>query len=210
MLSRSTCSVFRRLPLGHASSRLHRELRVLSAPISHAYSNVFLSPFTSGSKGNTPKISQPLQPAERFESLAISASLKDTIGEVLQYDEMSRCQAMSIPVALTGVDVLTKVRTRCRISPTLCSPKKCQASSFPGMCFTQAKTGTGKTLAFLLPCLDQLIQRRHQNRGQGRQQTTSILIISPARELASQIGNRSVHFPSTFSSCNGHKYTTSS
>ncbi|KAG6823056.1 hypothetical protein H0H93_004322, partial [Arthromyces matolae] len=45
----------------------------------------------------------------------------------------------------------------------------------------QAKTGTGKTLAFLLPTIERLIKspRRHDG--------ISVLVLSPTRELAFQI-----------------------
>jgi ATP-dependent RNA helicase MSS116, mitochondrial len=50
-------------------------------------------------------------------------------------------------------------------------------------CLVQAKTGTGKTLAFLLPALHCLLQDRSAPaRGQ-----VAILIIAPTRELAQQI-----------------------
>ncbi|KAL4788157.1 P-loop containing nucleoside triphosphate hydrolase protein [Aspergillus varians] len=49
-------------------------------------------------------------------------------------------------------------------------------------CLVQAKTGTGKTLAFLLPALHYLLQGNSPPRGQ-----VAILIITPTRELAQQI-----------------------
>ena len=49
-------------------------------------------------------------------------------------------------------------------------------------CLVQAKTGTGKTIAFLLPALQSMIA---QGRGRGR--GISLLVISPTRELAMQI-----------------------
>ena len=49
-------------------------------------------------------------------------------------------------------------------------------------CLAQAKTGTGKTIAFLLPAIQTLINR---NRKPG--ETISLLVISPTRELAMQI-----------------------
>ena len=61
-------------------------------------------------------------------------------------------QEQSLPVALTGVDVLAK-----------------------------AKTGTGKTLSFLIPAIEQAL-RAHGAPGQ-----IKVLIVSPTRELASQI-----------------------
>ena len=49
-------------------------------------------------------------------------------------------------------------------------------------CLAQAKTGTGKTIAFLLPAIQTLINRNRQP-GSG----VSLLVISPTRELAMQI-----------------------
>ena len=49
-------------------------------------------------------------------------------------------------------------------------------------CLVQAKTGTGKTVAFLLPALQTMIT---QNRG--RDAGISLLCLSPTRELANQI-----------------------
>jgi ATP-dependent RNA helicase MSS116 len=55
-----------------------------------------------------------------------------------------------------------------------------------GDLFVKAKTGTGKTLAFLIPAIETLI--RNSPSGY-RGQTVSIMIISPTRELAQQIAN---------------------
>ena len=49
-------------------------------------------------------------------------------------------------------------------------------------CLVQAKTGTGKTLAFLLPALQSLITQPALPRGE-----VAILVLSPTRELALQI-----------------------
>ncbi|SGY45300.1 BQ5605_C001g00271 [Microbotryum silenes-dioicae] len=63
-------------------------------------------------------------------------------------------QEATLPVILTGVDVLA-----------------------------QAKTGTGKTLAFLIPSIELLLRSNPQPKADG----ISILIMSPTRELAIQI-----------------------
>ena len=54
----------------------------------------------------------------------------------------------------------------------------------------QAKTGTGKTIAFLLPTIQTLVDLKNSGKaGRGRQNPGfSALIISPTRELAIQIG----------------------
>ncbi|KAF8169504.1 P-loop containing nucleoside triphosphate hydrolase protein [Pholiota molesta] len=49
-------------------------------------------------------------------------------------------------------------------------------------CLAQAKTGTGKTIAFLLPAIQTLL-----NRGRKPGSAVSLLVISPTRELAMQI-----------------------
>lgn len=82
---------------------------------------------------------------------------------------MTVVQHESLPDILRGIDVLVK-----------------------------AKTGTGKTLAFLVPSIEVLIKERSRvelaNRAQGREQgrpvvvpPAKILILSPTRELAQQI-----------------------
>jgi ATP-dependent RNA helicase MSS116 len=68
------------------------------------------------------------------------------------YECMTLVQQESIPAALTGDDLIVK-----------------------------AKTGTGKTLAFLIPAIEQALREPRQ-RG-----AISVLVVSPARELAQQI-----------------------
>lgn len=91
---------------------------------------------------------------ERFADLPISRLLLDAIAKVFKYDTMTQCQARSIPVALKGGDVLTK-----------------------------AKTGTGKTLAFLIPALHRMMS----SPAAVRRGLTTVLVVSPTRELAMQI-----------------------
>ena len=89
-----------------------------------------------------------------FATLAISPDQLRAIHDVLGYKTMTKVQEMSIPVALKGADVLAK-----------------------------AKTGTGKTLAFLIPAIELCLRvPLDQRRG-----STTVLAISPTRELASQI-----------------------
>lgn len=85
-----------------------------------------------------------------FADLEICSATKRALAEVLQYDLCTTVQAQSVPACLGGVDMVCK-----------------------------AKTGTGKTLAFLIPALE-----RMSGRTAGK---ISALIISPTRELASQI-----------------------
>ncbi|GAX73920.1 hypothetical protein CEUSTIGMA_g1370.t1 [Chlamydomonas eustigma] len=88
----------------------------------------------------------------RFSELGISPVTKRAMAEVFGYEFCTKVQAQSIPVSLGGEDVLAK-----------------------------AKTGTGKTIAFMLPAIDNLL-RRPPAPGQ-----VGILVLSPTRELAMQI-----------------------
>ncbi|KAF5830772.1 P-loop containing nucleoside triphosphate hydrolase protein [Dunaliella salina] len=108
---------------------------------------------------------QPLQPAHqrsfssqpeshqpRFADLNISPLTKRALAEIFGYEFCTHVQAQSLPACLAGGDVLAK-----------------------------AKTGTGKTIGFLIPVIESILQSRPQN-GQ-----VGALILSPTRELAAQI-----------------------
>ena len=88
-----------------------------------------------------------------FASLPISALTKRAIAEVLCYETLTKVQAETLPLALQGIDLIAK-----------------------------AKTGTGKTMGFLLPTIERILVAVHSGtRG------IHALVISPTRELASQI-----------------------
>mmetsp|Transcript_599 Transcript_599/g.841 ORF Transcript_599/g.841 Transcript_599/m.841 type:complete len:682 (-) Transcript_599:127-2172(-) len=53
----------------------------------------------------------------------------------------------------------------------------------------RSRTGTGKTLAFLIPALERVTAAASNQRGSSNQ-NVSILVISPTRELATQIGDQ--------------------
>ena len=88
----------------------------------------------------------------KFNEFALSDQLLESIS-YLGFDDTTPIQEQSIPEILNGNDLVA--------------------------C---AQTGTGKTAAYLLPVLNDLIQ----NRGEGIQ----VLIIVPTRELAIQIGQQ--------------------
>ena len=88
-----------------------------------------------------------------FASLPISALTKRAIAEILCYQTLTAVQAETLPLALQGMDLIAK-----------------------------AKTGTGKTMGFLLPTIERVVAAIHSGtRG------IHALVISPTRELASQI-----------------------
>ena len=110
-----------------------------------------------------------------FKDLPISANTKKALAEKMKYQYMTAVQHESLPEILKGHDVLVK-----------------------------AKTGTGKTLGFLIPAIEVLIKERSRvelavrslsrdqggGRGVGNMMTlptARILVLSPTRELAQQI-----------------------
>ena len=89
-----------------------------------------------------------------FSSLTnVSAATQRAIREVLGYQYMTPVQAQTLPVCLSGGDVIAK-----------------------------AKTGTGKTMGFLLPSIERVVAAGH---APGR--AIHVLVMSPTRELAMQI-----------------------
>ena len=92
---------------------------------------------------------------QRFEDLPINSNTLKAIKEVMKYEYLSPVQTAALPTVLTGVD-----------------------------CLVKAKTGTGKTLAFLIPSLEIILKSKAAHSA-----SISVLVISPTRELATQIAN---------------------
>ena len=110
----------------------------------------------------TPPLTEPIPlDTPRFADLAkenlLDPVVLKTIIEDMKFDHMTPVQAATIHQLLRerGTDVLA-----------------------------QAKTGTGKTVAFLLPAIQSMLNRKRQPG-----QFVSLLVISPTRELALQIAN---------------------
>jgi ATP-dependent RNA helicase MSS116 len=91
-----------------------------------------------------------------FSELAISDGTKRAICVDMGYTSLTPVQEASLPLILSGTDVLAK-----------------------------AKTGTGKTLAFLVPTIEALLAQPRPA-GAGGNQAIRALVLSPTRELASQ------------------------
>jgi len=88
-----------------------------------------------------------------FDSLRVSEDIKRAIREIMGYQYCTEVQSQALPVCLGPQDAMVK-----------------------------AKTGTGKTIAFLVPAIEK-VMARPPPLGQ-----VPILAISPTRELAQQIG----------------------
>lgn len=111
----------------------------------------------------TPSPAQADPTAARFDELArfnINRNLLDTVLVNMNMATMTPVQAETLPHTLTGSDVLA-----------------------------QAKTGTGKTIAFLLPAIQKLITDSNRLATPRNGRSISLLVISPTRELATQIGD---------------------
>src|SRR3954465_7391025 len=84
-----------------------------------------------------------------FKSMGLHPTLVEATRE-MRFTEPTPIQAKAIPIILSGRDLIAT-----------------------------AQTGTGKTAAFLLPILHQLLDLPRK--------TTGALVITPTRELAQQI-----------------------
>ncbi|KAL2042361.1 hypothetical protein N7G274_004850 [Stereocaulon virgatum] len=107
-------------------------------------------------------------PVTEFQELAHRGMVSDTVVRTLTRDmglkTMTTVQSLTINETLKGIDVLA-----------------------------QARTGTGKTIAFLLPVLQNIItvdpglETRRRLGRKGSSTDIRAIIISPTRELAEQI-----------------------
>jgi ATP-dependent RNA helicase MSS116, mitochondrial len=99
-----------------------------------------------------PKDTTGLTKFDELTKYNVHPTLLQTLTKDMKFEYMTPVQAATLPLLLSGRDVLA-----------------------------QAKTGTGKTVAFLLPVIQKMVHNTDRNR------RTSLLVISPTRELALQI-----------------------
>jgi DEAD/DEAH box helicase len=95
------------------------------------------------------------------ETMALHPLLKKNIG-LMKLKTMTEIQARTWQAASTGFDVLGR-----------------------------ARTGTGKTVAFLLPAINQLLVAADEKKLK-QYNTIQMLVLSPTRELAAQIYDQAV------------------
>ncbi|KAK4165888.1 ATP-dependent RNA helicase [Cladorrhinum sp. PSN259] len=97
-----------------------------------------------------------------LSNVGVHKALVSAITQGMNYETMTEVQSMAISPALSGKDIVA-----------------------------QAKTGTGKTLAFLVPIINRILDAQPQlaDRRVGRTRPDDVraIIISPTRELAEQI-----------------------
>jgi ATP-dependent RNA helicase RhlE len=95
----------------------------------------------------------------QFSELSLSQLIHQNLAKN-SFVEPTPVQAQAIPAALTGADVVAT-----------------------------AQTGTGKTLAFLVPILETLLKTPKPNGARGIKTQIRALVLSPTRELAIQIAD---------------------
>ena len=96
-----------------------------------------------------------LHSSTKFQDMKMHPNSKKAIAQVLKHEYMSDIQEQTYVAAASGTDILGR-----------------------------ARTGTGKTLAFLTPALERILNSNDYKAGRN----IGILVISPTRELATQIG----------------------
>ncbi|KMP05476.1 ATP-dependent RNA helicase dbp9 [Coccidioides immitis RMSCC 2394] len=111
----------------------------------------------------TPENSGPKALEKTFETLHLDPRLLQALTKQ-KFTKPTLVQAEAIPLVLSGKDVLAR-----------------------------AKTGSGKTAAYLLPILQSILQKKIAN---PTQKSISALILVPTRELAEQVQNAVVSFSS--------------
>ncbi|CCT63827.1 probable dead-box protein precursor CYT-19 [Fusarium fujikuroi IMI 58289] len=142
----------------------HSSIAAISriASITRAYSTEAAAEQNENESESAP--SAEVEPEVRFADLqGIHPNLLKPIIDDMKYDTMTPVQAKTIQPALKGTDIVA-----------------------------QAKTGTGKTIAFLLPLLQRMIEEDstladRSARRQARSDDIRGVILSPTRELAEQI-----------------------
>ncbi|KAL3481994.1 P-loop containing nucleoside triphosphate hydrolase protein [Aspergillus californicus] len=162
---RSAAQQFQPLPSSLSTSAY------ASKSLFHSSSLRFSSQGNAAVQENSPELQQELPEQAAFLDLAdkkiVARPIIDALTRGMGLKTMTDVQRLTIPVSVTGRDVLA-----------------------------QAKTGTGKTIAFLIPVLQKLlsdptVQRGPQIRAGRRMANIDIrtIIVSPTRELAEQIAN---------------------
>ena len=93
----------------------------------------------------------------KFSDFPLVPEIQSAISEA-GFEYCTPIQAKTLPISLQGKDIAG-----------------------------QAQTGTGKTVAFLLPAMQHLIKHPKENKNQRGQSAVRFLILAPTRELAIQI-----------------------
>lgn len=118
----------------------------------------------------------------KFEDLKLDARLLRAITKE-KFPKPTPVQAEAIPLALAGKDILGWRSSVLQESHERCS------DFYPA----RAKTGSGKTAAYVLPILQALLRRKANS---SSEKSVSALVLVPTRELAEQVYQAFVSFAS--------------
>jgi ATP-dependent RNA helicase DDX3X len=110
------------------------------------------------------KCADEVAPIERWSEAGLPGSLVDNIRRC-GFHHLTPVQKYSIPIVMSGRDLMAS-----------------------------AQTGSGKTCAFMVPCLASLLRTGPPHASSGRQPRPCGLVLAPTRELAVQIHDASVKF----------------
>jgi ATP-dependent RNA helicase DDX18/HAS1 len=127
---------------------------------------------------------------QTFDQLDLTQQTKQAISD-LGLSNMTEVQARTIPQLLVGRDVLGAAKTGEQLSLAVEVMPVTKDTSWRWKANAQLRrlmqclvAGSGKTLAFLIPCVELLYRAKFMPRN-----GTGAIIISPTRELALQIYN---------------------
>lgn len=125
----------------------------------------------------------PLPATRLFSTFALDDDDDDVLGQEDRHDGVPTFSALpnlhpSLKSALHKASL---------VKMTEVQHKTWEAASGGTDVLARARTGTGKTVAFLLPAIQQIVSQQQQQQGQSKSKGIQILILSPTRELASQI-----------------------
>ena len=114
------------------------------------------------------------EPARKIKNTAASDAEKQTFATDVTFADRPDLHPNSKrALAAMGLTTMTEIQDR-----------TFSAASSGKDVLGRARTGTGKTVAFLLPAIERLLQMENNENNVG------ILVISPTRELATQIGDQ--------------------
>lgn len=102
------------------------------------------------------------------------------------YSTPTPVQMASIPLLLLGHDYVPTSNA----APAAALPLSRMRTKSPINLLTCAQTGSGKTMAYLIPLMDWVLWKRGQKGAEGRSKRgTKAIILAPTRELVGQICN---------------------
>lgn len=122
---------------------------------------------------NRSPVAEKRKPVRRMMSTESGGEKQTFATEVTFADRPDLHPNSKRAVAAMGLTTMTEIQDR-----------TFSAASSGKDVLGRARTGTGKTVAFLLPAIERLLQMEHT------QHNIGILVISPTRELATQIGDQ--------------------